>query len=394
MNKLCDDPRFSLNLANSLRKSASMDFDKKLEQLRKDIKSERLSMSIGELVSLYERDELDIHPKFQRVIRWEPMQKSRLIESLILRIPIPPIFVAQDTEGRWDVVDGVQRLGTIFEFMGVLRDANGTKLTPLVLEGTHLLPELKGLSFSAGSKKVPAFSPALQLDVRRARLDLEILLRESDASAKYELFERLNTGGSIASDQEVRNCVLVWVNEGLFDWLQKDICERKSFQQSIELTERAEERQYRMELALRFFAFYKMPEEHLKEISDIGDFLNKKNREIAESKTFDTKLEGGVFADTFDLLNDALGSSVFKKYDASTHRSTGPFLISAFEAVALGVAANIDKWRKAKGPQKKLVSLVTDLWTKPAFTGHIGIGVPARDRIRWSVPFGRKHFLP
>ena len=66
-----------------------------------------------------------------------------------------------------------------------------------------------------GDENDPAkFEPPLQLDFKRARLDLHIIEKESDPSSKYELFERLNTGGSRASDQEVRNCVLVWMNTG------------------------------------------------------------------------------------------------------------------------------------------------------------------------------------
>ena len=95
-----------------------MNLEKKIAELRADVQSDRLSMSIGELAGLYERNELDVHPKFQRILRWSNAQKTRLIESILLRIPIPPIFVAQAQNGSWDVVDGVQRLGTIFEFRG------------------------------------------------------------------------------------------------------------------------------------------------------------------------------------------------------------------------------------------------------------------------------------
>src|SRR6266851_3082575 len=104
------------------------------------IKTDAYSMSIGELLNLYRDEELDVHPEFQRVYRWTPFQKSRLIESLLLGIPIPPIFVAQRKDGIWDVVDGVQRLSTIFQFMGELRDEDGKLLEPLVLEKTKFLP--------------------------------------------------------------------------------------------------------------------------------------------------------------------------------------------------------------------------------------------------------------
>src|SRR5262245_7526250 len=111
-----------------------MDLESQVDSRRKQIHTDRLSMSIGELEALYGRGELDIHPKFQRVLRWSNTQKTRLIESLLLRIPMPPIFVAQDENGNWDVVDGVQRLGTCFEFLGILKDEKGADVPSLELQ--------------------------------------------------------------------------------------------------------------------------------------------------------------------------------------------------------------------------------------------------------------------
>ena len=81
-------------------------------------------MSIGELINLYKDGEMDIHPEFQRVFRWSDYQKTRLIESIMLNIPIPSIFVNQNEDGVWDIIDGVQRLSTIFQFVGICKDEN------------------------------------------------------------------------------------------------------------------------------------------------------------------------------------------------------------------------------------------------------------------------------
>jgi hypothetical protein len=81
----------------------------------RQIRTDGYGMSIGEVISLYKNDEIDIHPEFQRIYRWNDEQKSRLIESILLGIPIPPIFVSQRSDGVWDVIDGVQRLSTILE---------------------------------------------------------------------------------------------------------------------------------------------------------------------------------------------------------------------------------------------------------------------------------------
>lgn len=367
-----------------------------MEQRRKTIHTERLSMSIGELQGLYERKEVDIHPKFQRILRWSLEQKTKLIESLLLRIPVPPIFVAADEKGYWDVVDGVQRLGTILEFLGVLRNAEGEDVPPLVLMKTQLLPQLAGTRFGEvdpGDDNDPKkFEPALQLEFKRSRLDLHIIQRESDPSSKYELFERLNTGGSAASDQEVRNCVLVWMNEPFYDWM-RTLAQSGAFFDCIQLTDRLEKQQYRMELLLRFLAFRRRIDSEL-EINDLGEFLNAENRRLATDTALDRDKEATVLNDTFGLLFDALETDAFRKYDPYKQKFLGGFLISAYEAVALGVAHNISKWKKTKSAASVLSERVKTLWEQEEFTDNIGIGVPARERIQHSVPFGRKHFTP
>ena len=94
----------------------------RVNERRKEIRTDGYSMTIGEWISMYENDEMDIHPEFQRIFRWSEVQKTNLIESILLGIPIPPIFVSQRSDGIWDVVDGLQRLSTILELVGVLKD--------------------------------------------------------------------------------------------------------------------------------------------------------------------------------------------------------------------------------------------------------------------------------
>jgi uncharacterized protein with ParB-like and HNH nuclease domain len=94
----------------------------------RQLKTDGYPMSIGELVNLYKDGELDLHPDFQRFFRWDDTQKSRLIESVLLGIPLPSVFVFQRKDGVWDVIDGVQRLSTIFQFLGILKDPAGNLL--------------------------------------------------------------------------------------------------------------------------------------------------------------------------------------------------------------------------------------------------------------------------
>ena len=146
-----------------------------IDQKRKEIRSDRYSTSIGEWISLYQQEEIEIHPEFQRFFRWSDYQKTKLIESILLGIPIPPIFVSQREDGIWDVVDGLQRLSTIYEFVGILKDEDGNQLPPFILQKSEYLPSLAGKIWEdkehpEGSMK--GFTPAQRLLIKRAKIAL------------------------------------------------------------------------------------------------------------------------------------------------------------------------------------------------------------------------------
>ena len=101
--------------------SKSDELELLLDNARKTVKTDSYPMSIGELAGMYERDEIVLRPEYQRYFRWTEEQKSKLIESILIGLPLPSVFVAQDADGDWEVVDGMQRLSTIFDFMGILK---------------------------------------------------------------------------------------------------------------------------------------------------------------------------------------------------------------------------------------------------------------------------------
>src|SRR5438132_4452 len=116
------------------RSDAKIDkLQQQIDERRKEIHTDGYPMSIGEIQNLYAEGDLDIHPEFQRFFRWSPEQKARWIESILIGIPLPSIFVSQQPDGKWDVIDGLQRLSTIFEFMGILKDDKDQPVKPLVL---------------------------------------------------------------------------------------------------------------------------------------------------------------------------------------------------------------------------------------------------------------------
>jgi hypothetical protein len=151
----------------------------------KEIIAQDYNFSIGEIISMYKDGDIDIHPEFQRFYRWTNSQKTKLIESLLLNIPIPPIYVSQRTDGVWDVIDGLQRLSTILNFVGAYKDHHGKQLDALVLEGTELLPALAGKKYDGEGGNV--FAEEDRRYFKRAKVSVVILKKESDSSTKYEL---------------------------------------------------------------------------------------------------------------------------------------------------------------------------------------------------------------
>lgn len=351
------------------------------------IKTDSYPMSIGELVNLYRDHELDVHPEFQRVYRWTESQKTRLIESILLGIPIPPIFVAQRRDGVWDVVDGVQRLSTIFQFMAELKDRAGETIEPLVLQGTKFLPSLQGKSWSGADP----FTRDQQLYIKRAKIDVNIVLKESDDKAKYELFMRLNTGGSVLSPQEVRNCLMIMAYPETYDWIRA-LSETPDFVKTISLSDRAMQEQYHMELVTRFLTFRKLPEDKLSTVGDIGDFLNDHLESLHAMSKKQKQVEELAFRNTFQLIYKELEDDAFTRFDKSKDRFLGGFLISAFEVVALGLGYSIH----ADGRDNAVHGLrerVKGIWSNPEFSDYSGSGVRASIRIPKIVPLGRKTFV-
>ena len=369
-----------------------MGLDQEIEARRAEVRSDGYSMSIGELISIYRDGELDIHPEFQRFYRWSEEQKSRFVESILLGIPIPSIFVSQREDGVWDVIDGLQRLSTIFQLVGELKNSEGEKHPILTLKATKYLPSLEGKIWKNDENPDASIGGANRLIIRRAKMDVKIILRESTESSKYEMFQRLNTGGARLSEQELRNAIMLMINPDAFRWLES-LSQDDNFQSCIALSDRMMSERYDMELATRFLMLRTLPENELRRIGDIGEFLTDKIVRFAQSSGYeDAKaIEGRAFRDTFARLEQSLGDKSFKKYDAGNDRYTGGFLISAFEPIALGVGFNCKNYGSASVTEA-IAKESRKLWSNPDFRNNSGRGVNASTRIPANVPLGRRVF--
>ncbi|MEI6499500.1 MAG: DUF262 domain-containing protein [Armatimonadota bacterium] len=360
---------------------------------RKDMRTQGYSMSIGEWMSLFEKDEILISPEFQRYFRWTLMQKTRLIESVLLGIPIPPIYVFQrPADDRWEVIDGLQRLSTIFQFAGLMpapKDmANGAN-GALRLLGTEFLPSLEGRAFEDENPE-KSFNTQQRLIFKRAKLDVVIIERESSEEAKYHLFERLNTGGSQLTEQEVRNSVLSMINPPFLARLDQ-WSEYGPFLDTVRLSDRQLIEQYDKELLLRFLLLRHATAEDLKGMKDIGDYLMDRMRQTAENRDFDLDLEEEHFKATFDVLNDAIAGDAFRKYSADDDRFSRGFSISAYEVIAIGIGRNLLNGKPIPPPEE-IIGLIKDVWKDETFLDRSGAGKRSTERIPHLIPLGERLF--
>lgn len=371
-----------------------MSLQEEIKEKASQIYTESYQMSIGELINLYKDNEMDIHPEFQRVFRWSNLQKTKLIESIMLNIPIPPIFVSQREDGVWDVVDGVQRLSTIFQFIGELKDEDGKDVAPLVLEGTEYLPSFDGMRWFNESDAEKSFTRDQQLVFKRARLDIRIVKKESDPNAKYELFQRLNTGGTNLSEQEVRNCLMIMLNIDFYRWMDK-LTKMKDFEDTINISDRLIEEQYKMELILRLLVARFIDFNTVNSSQDITDILTKEMIKICKMEGFPYADEEERFTKTFSLLNNLpniSGGDVFKRFNKSSGKFIGAFLSTGYQTIAYGVMKNFDNICKLQEPQSFLSEKIKNLYEEVTLNTNMASGVRASQKFKELSLFGARYF--
>lgn len=323
------------------------ELEKQIESARKTVHVDSYPMSIGELVNLYRDGDLNIQPEFQRIFRWKEWQKSQFIESILLGIPIPSIFVAQQSDGRWDVVDGLQRISTILQFLGLLKDEEGALIPPLQLEATKYLPELENkvsviLDDSNEIDNSSLIHPNIIRSFKREKIDLKIIKKESNQDAKLELFQRLNTGGSKLSPQEVRNCLLIMINKQAFEWLQ-ELANNPDFQETLSISSNQEEQSYANELILKYLTLRHFEALEIEKFRDVHPYLDEATQRIFNPEnTFDFEKEKTIFEKTFSILKNKLGEKSFKKYNEEKSDFKGAFSTPVYECLTFAVSKYVE----------------------------------------------------
>jgi uncharacterized protein with ParB-like and HNH nuclease domain len=340
-----------------------------LEKARKELKTDHYQMSIGQLISLYKENDLKLDPSYQRLFRWEDHQKTKFVESLLLGIPIPPIFVAQKENGLWDIIDGVQRVSTILQLTGDLINKD-----PLVLSKCQYIPSVEGLTWN----ELPEEAQRL---FKRARISINIILTENSIQSQYELFQRLNTGGINLSDQEVRNCLIIMTDDSFFNSIEAKK-KNPDFLKSIKQKKRSVDEEFGMELILRYLIAknnkYK-EDDYNTTTSLLKDFIDRETLNLISDQDFNVDEEIDFMMEVIKFLNTSLDDQAFLKFNSEKDRFEGAFSVSMFEATLAGIATHWDKISKLDNVEIK--KSIIELHCDAEFVKATKSGVKALKRL-------------
>jgi hypothetical protein len=366
--------------------------DEEIEIAQRLVKTDAYQMAVSEVVSMYKEQELVINPDFQRLFRWEIGQKAKLIESLLLGIPLPSIFVFEKPDSKWELIDGLQRISTLLEFMGLLRNPQTGQLEPpTALVATKYLPSLDKAVWERSDAVVGVLpddqlplSAPLQLSIRRSRISVEILKRPSSNDTKYDLFQRLNAGGTAANAQELRNCIIIMVDAAYFAFM-KQLADDVQFLHTIAPTEDQLEKQRHVEYVSRFLVHtYVDYDGRL----DVEEFIDQGIVRLAEVR--ETHVAGLTFRSTFNLLAQAHGANALRRFVNGV--PSGRVGLAAFETIAVGVAKNIQHVEAKHDPVGYVRQRIIELWQAPEFNQFFSSGLRGTIRIQRTIPFGANWF--
>jgi len=323
-----------LDLSRSDRKLVTQPYDFPVHSLSSDIESGRISLSI----------------QYQRQYVWDAGKASRLIESLLLNVPIPVCYFAEAEDGSYEVIDGLQRLTTINRFL-----EGQTKLS-----GLSALPELNGMAFSA-------LEPRDQRRLQNRTIRCIVITEESDPDIKFDVFERLNTGAAVLNAQELRNSVY----RGEYNDSLKDLVSEPGVQTLLGLSRNT--RMEAEEIALRFFA---LRSSFMEYSPPLRQFLNSHMRSRRRIPL--TSEERAVFVTTLEHVNAVFGQAPFRG-----NNSKNPINKALFDALMVPMSRLVDAGQ-LEGKSATLRAGLDDLLATDSFAQSIGRATADRQRM-----FGR-----
>lgn len=284
------------------QENSNSEIVEEIPQEERKILTQAYDKSVVDIVRMIGEGDIRLDPEYQRNYVWDNKKASLLIESIILSVPIPVIYVSQEKDDTWTVIDGLQRLYTLKRFF------NGEfKLT-----GLEILKELNKCDIKTLNHK------ALRI-LKNGLLRVIMITNDSNEEIKYDIFMRLNRGSVHLTEQELRNCLY----RGSLNDLLKILAENKKWQALLGLR-MPHKRMADRELELRFFAIKNSWDETTGEVKNykgrmksfLNDFMNQ-NKNIAETTKDEWQF---LFTETVEKVYSIFGDMAFKRINVDSSR--------------------------------------------------------------------------
>jgi len=326
--------------------------------------------NIDLLVRRIDHGEVDLAPEFQRRARvWQAHRRSQLIESLLLRIPLPVFYVSANAQDDWAVVDGLQRLTTIHDFV-----KGGFKLS-----GLEYLDMLDGLTFDDLDR-------SMQRRIEETELVINVIQPGTPEEVMINIFRRINTGGVPLTGQEIRNAL----NKGPVRSYLKALAEHPAFKAATDNSV-SDKRMDAQEMILRFLAFrITDPAEY--KLNDLDTFLNETMRHINSMSEDERVRLADDFVRAMTAAKDIFDRVAFRKPrftpEGTLSTDRNPISKALFEAWAHALASlTDDEIRNAVEARKRILDGFVDLMVNDSefvISISYSTGVPKRVSKRFS----------
>lgn len=314
---------------------------------------------IRQLTSMIEEDEIET-PKIQRHYVWTNKIASRFIESILLDLPLPSIFLAKNESGKFVIVDGLQRLTTLYKYI-VDETVNGK---------TFKLSTSKDIRSEWRGK---AFRELTVEDQRRLKNKLlhAIIVEQKEPTnfdGLFLIFERINTGGLQLNQQEIRNAIFQYPINSLIDELNRDKVWRKMFGMDEPHARMRDNEMILRFLALKNLSIIDYKNETMKMVSTLNAFMAN-NRKASDDRLDYYRKD---FLKTISTVNQLYGKNIFRT-NINTHQVSQKFYATVYDAIMLSTAFAIEKninFASFTDTNDRIVNLFNDNEFKQACNAH------------------------
>jgi hypothetical protein len=322
-------------------------------------------LSLQTIAQMVESGAIDVSPKYQRRERWKAAAQAELIESFLINVPVPPVYLAEDDFGTYSVIDGKQRITTIHRYL----------LDKFSLEGLKEFPELNGLKFSQLPKQL---QNALSI---RPYLRVVTLLKQTDSELKYEVFTRLNTGGEPLLPQEIRNALY----RGSLNDLLFKLSGNMFLRQQLKI-KTSKETPYRemqdVECVLRFFCLSSEWKNFSGDMRRSLDAYAAKNQSATKSNLDAAAKKFNIAIERCEAL---WGQNAFRRHDEKKgYRDQFMFAVYDAEMIA-ALELSDTKFKAVKARKSQVTQATLKLFKDPEFADSVRVSTNSPSKVLYRI---------